>query len=173
MLPSLHALRAVAWCMRNSVPDDTPPASPALMPQPLWGSTKRAMHKVNAKSKGSSGRFHGSAERRKKGRGEPSRMTLLWLEAKAEQKTTVSRRARRAAGSPRSARSCAGGGRGEWGRAGGSSKGLRLRLRYTGPAPNGADRMFKLGRSPRSCCLFFFGHFLFLLSLARPPKRRF
>ena len=27
------------WCMHNSVPDDTPPASPASMPLPLWGST--------------------------------------------------------------------------------------------------------------------------------------
>ena len=27
------------WCMHNSVPDDTPPAPPASMPQPLWGST--------------------------------------------------------------------------------------------------------------------------------------
>ena len=27
------------WCMHNSVPDDTPLAPPASMPQPLWGST--------------------------------------------------------------------------------------------------------------------------------------
>ena len=30
--PSLHSLHCVAWCMHNSVPDDTPPASPALQP---------------------------------------------------------------------------------------------------------------------------------------------
>ena len=36
---SLHALHAAAWRVHNSVPDDTPPASPPLTPQPQWGST--------------------------------------------------------------------------------------------------------------------------------------
>ena len=36
---NLHALCAVAWCMHNSVPDDTPPTSVAMHYPPAWGST--------------------------------------------------------------------------------------------------------------------------------------